>query len=204
MEKNYKKDTLFSTHIFRFENKDLALKLKEYIINLKKISGIESNIAPTIKNNLVESKFDFFQNNNDVIDEAKRFFAACIKVVLNDLDNNDDNYKIRFNESWYHIGKENSSHDVHTHTNCSWCGIFYLQSGDLDGHGETKFTSPIIFNYTDFGTTHLSEEIASVVPEDGKLVIFPSYLKHFQSLYSGSEDRIVVAFNSSIIDKIPT
>ena len=200
----YKKDTLFSTYFYRFENKKLAFELKEYILSLDELNGIESNIAPTIKQNLVESKFDFFKIDEKVIDKTKEFFASCIKVVLNDLQDCTDNYRVRFNEAWYHIGKKNSSHDVHTHTNCSWCGVFYLQSGDPDGNGETKFSSPIIYNYTDFGTSSINEEVASVIPEDGKLVIFPSYLKHYQSLYTGNQDRIVVAFNSSIIDKIPS
>ena len=66
---HYKKDTLFSTYFYRFENKKLALELKKYILSLKELSGIESNIAPTIKQNLVESKFDFFKTDEKVIDK---------------------------------------------------------------------------------------------------------------------------------------
>ena len=40
--------------------------------------------------------------------------------------------------------------------------------------------------------------IVRIKPEDGMLVIFPSYLSHYQALYKGVEDRIVVAFNSTI------
>ena len=44
----------------------------------------------------------------------------------------------------------------------------------------------------------MKEPAFIVNPEAGKLVLFPSYLQHYQSLYSGSKDRIVVAFNSII------
>ena len=40
--------------------------------------------------------------------------------------------------------------------------------------------------------------IVRIKPEDGMLVVFPSYLNHYQALYKGVEDRIVVAFNSTI------
>ena len=40
--------------------------------------------------------------------------------------------------------------------------------------------------------------IVRIKPEDGMLVVFPSYLNHYQALYEGVEDRIVVAFNSTI------
>ena len=41
-----------------------------------------------------------------------------------------------------------------------------------------------------------------VKPRDGMLVLFPSYLSHYQAMYKGTEDRIVIAFNSSITDII--
>ena len=47
-------------------------------------------------------------------------------------------------------------------------------------------------------TIHKEETAFAVKPEIGKLVIFPSYLSHFQSLYTGSKDRIVVAFNCRV------
>ncbi len=201
MGNNYKKEVLFPTHIFQFSNIDLALKLKDFILNLDEISGIESEVSPTIKNNLVESKFDLLQREDETLIATKIFFAQCIKEALNDLYNASFEYKISFNDSWYHISKKNSSHDAHKHRNCSWCGIFYLQSGDLNNKGETKFLSPIDSNYADAGTIHSNEDSATIIPEDGKLILFPSYLEHYQALYTGDKDRIVVAFNSSIIER---
>lgn len=203
MEKHYSKEIIFPTYLFQFQNKNLAKKLKNYIVGLDKIDGIVSDISPTTKTNLVESQFDFLTKEDETIVESRSFFAQSIKEVLNDLQNSNSNYKVRFNESWYHIGKKNSSHDIHMHPNCSWCGLFYIQSGDKDGKGETKFNSPINFSYVDNGTTHLKEETVIVKPEDGKLIIFPSYLYHYQSLYTGNQDRIVVAFNSSIMGSSP-
>ena len=34
--------------------------------------------------------------------------------------------------------------------------------------------------------------------ENGLLVLFPSYLQHYQSIYTGKKNRIVVAFNAQI------
>ncbi len=201
MGNNYKKEALFSTHIFQFVNNDLALKLKDFILNLDEISGIESKVSPNIKNNLVESEFNLLQRDDETIIATKTYFAQCIKEALNDLYNGSFDYKISFNDSWYHISKKNSSHDAHNHRNCSWCGIFYLQSGDLNNKGETKFLSPIDSNYADAGTIHSNEDSATITPEDGKLILFPSYLEHYQALYTGDKDRIVVAFNSSIIER---
>ena len=195
---NFSKKDLFTSPIFEFNNKNLSKKIKDYIL-LKEINGIESNVAKKLKHNLDESKFDFFSGNDKVIFEIRSYIASCLKIVINDLSNTKDNYKVSFTESWYHIGRKNSSHDIHNHPNCSWCGIFYIQSGDRDCGGETSFCSPIDSNYRDYGTIHSNNSLELITPEDGKLIIFPSYLYHFQSLYKGNEDRIVVAFNSQIL-----
>ena len=73
-----------------------------------------------------------------------------------------------------------------------------MQAGD-EGSGETVFETPIRTTYLDRGSLYLDEQCFSKIqPEDGKLVLFPSYLSHYQSMYKGNKDRIVVAFNSSI------
>ncbi len=200
MSKNFKKNLLFSSPFFEFENVNLASKLHQHI-NTLNIDGIESNVANQVKHNLSESKFDFFNSEVDVIKETRTFLASCLKDILNNLYNSDDDYKIAFTDSWYHVGTKNSSHDLHAHINCSWCGIFYIQSGELDKGGHTFFCNPIFSNFLDIGTVHHNDTEHIVIPKNGKLVFFPSYLKHFQSIYEGNEQRVVVAFNCSILEK---
>ena len=97
-----------------------------------------------------------------------------------------------------HITKTNGMHEPHIHPGCSWCGIYYIQSGDNDS-GHTVFENPIKSTYIDHGNLFLNNmNIVRIKPEDGMLVVFPSCLNHYQALYEGVEDRIVVAFNSTI------
>ena len=37
--------------------------------------------------------------------------------------------------------------------------------------------------------------------KSGKLILFPSFLPHYQSLYQGTKDRIVIAFNASVFKR---
>ena len=175
-------------------------KLKNYLLSIN-VDGIDSNIAPLIKHNLRESKFNLFDDKKEIIKETELFFAKCLRKTINDLKKEDEDYQIHFNESWFHVGKKNSSHDVHIHPNCSWCGIYYVQSGDQDCGGQTFFNNPIQSNFLDYATTIMKEPAVIIHPEDGKLVLFPSYLNHYQSLYSGEKERIVIAFNSIILQK---
>ena len=180
-----------------YENKELIDELKKYILS-KNSQGIESKIAFGLKTNLIESKFDFFNHDVDIVKSTAYWIGDCLKKTINTIQMETIDYRINFNESWYHITKTNGMHEPHIHPGCSWCGIYYIQSGDNDS-GYTVFENPIKSTYIDHGNLFLNNmNIVRIKPEDGMLVVFPSCLNHYQALYEGVEDRIVVAFNSTI------
>ena len=180
-----------------YENKELNNTLCAYILS-KEVEGIESNVAPNIKHNLVESKFNFLNGDAMIIKDTKNWIDGCIKQTINTIQMESVDYNITYKESWYHVTKTNGMHESHIHPGCSWCGIYYLQSGDL-GSGETVFENPVKSTYIDRGNLYLNNMSQyRVKPQDGLLVIFPSFLSHYQAMYKGTKDRIVVAFNASI------
>ena len=191
----------FQTPMAYYYNTDLTDDLKSYIYSLEG-KGVESNVAIQIKHNLVESKFDLFSHESDIIQKTTQWIGSCIKETVNTIQMEKYGYHLTFNESWYHITKTNGMHEPHLHPSCSWCGVFYIQSGD-EGSGDTVFESPAKSTYVDRGTQFLNTmSIVRVKPRDGMLVLFPSYLIHYQALYTGTQDRVVIAFNSSVTDII--
>ena len=64
----------FQIPMARYENKDLIGDLKKYILS-KDSKGIESNVSPIIKQNLVESKFNFFKDETPIVRETAQWFA---------------------------------------------------------------------------------------------------------------------------------
>ena len=193
--------TAFQIPISYYQNQDLKDELKKYIIS-KNSKGIESNIAPQIKQNLIESKFDFFRDETPIVRKTAQWITNVLTDTVNTIQMEKINYDITYNESWYHITKTNGMHEPHIHPSCSWCGIYYIQSGDGDS-GHTVFENPVKSTYIDRGNLFLDHmHTLRIKPQDGLLVIFPSYLSHYQAMYKGTEDRIVIAFNSSITDII--
>ena len=187
----------FQTPMAYYYNTDLIDDLKSYILSLE-TKGIDSNVSVNIKHNLVESNFGLFLDDTKVIKDTANWIGDCIRRTVNQIQMEQMGYGINFNESWYHITKANGMHEPHIHPSCSWCGVFYIQSGDKDS-GHTVFENPIVSTYVDRGNLYLNNmSTLRIIPEDGKLVLFPSYLSHYQALYKGTEDRIVVAFNASV------
>ena len=191
----------FQTPMAYYYNTDLIDDLKSYIYSLEG-KGVESNVAIQIKHNLVESKFDLFSHESDIIQKTTQWIGSCIKETVNTIQMEKYGYHLNFNESWYHITKTNGMHEPHLHPSCSWCGVFYVQSGD-EGSGDTVFENPAKSTYVDRGIQFLNNmSTVRVKPRDGMLVLFPSYLIHYQALYTGTQDRVVIAFNSSVTDII--
>ncbi len=113
---------------------------------------------------------------------------------------------------WFQIQNGASFHDVHTHGNCSWSGVYYVQIdppaqrvaepqfGALNG--ATRFYSPLFpllgGAYMDMGNAWLQNATLDVAPAEGELILFPAFLPHKAMPYVGERDRIIVSFNAQI------
>ena len=113
---------------------------------------------------------------------------------------------------WFQIQNGMAFHDVHTHGNCSWSGVYYVQVDDEAkrvshsemgaANGVTRFYGPYSQwqggGYMDIGNAYLQKNSIDMSPEEGKLVIFPSCLPHMAMPYEGKKDRIIISFNVQI------
>jgi uncharacterized protein (TIGR02466 family) len=113
---------------------------------------------------------------------------------------------------WFQIQNGASFHDVHTHGNCSWSGVYYVQIdrpeqrvaqpqfGTLNG--ATRFYSPLFpllgGAHMDMGNAWLQQATLDIAPQEGELVLFPAFLPHKAMPYTGERDRIIVSFNAQI------
>lgn len=175
---------------------------------------IESGVAPIMKSGqgLYESGFDLFEQPNANLQNLVRFIRSSLAIAVSVANNHEakpDKIDIQFSDSWYHITNNGGFHDAHVHNGCSWCGIYYLQTGQSGrGHGDSapnggsRFYCPFTQGgaYRDFGNKYLASTIDAPI-RDGMLLIFPSYLMHSGLPYEGEDDRIVLAFNACALTR---
>ena len=167
---------------------------------------IASGVAVKMKHNLYESRFDLFKSEVPEVRALAQFCTQALGNLIVELRRRlrrpePAGLRIDMAESWVHITRDGGYHDVHLHPNCSWCGIYYVDPGDATltpPNGCNRFFPPFEPNYHDYGTTALMTDPADVVPEEGTLVIFPSYLHHSGIPYRGQRDRIVASFNARV------
>ena len=206
---------LWETPIFFIQNPDhefIKSGLVERILSLEKeqTTAIESTVAPNIKNNLSESKFDFLKDDDPYVTSLANFIMESSMQVISGLNEKQWISKymkegaptptLKINESWYHVTRHAGAHGTHSHCNCSWCGIYYIDSGEKDKGGKNVFLKPFSFHYSDPGTDCFKSNQYHQTPHEGLLVVFPSYLLHSAEPYLGEDkERIVVAVNMKII-----
>jgi uncharacterized protein (TIGR02466 family) len=211
------KQSLWATNIYCYKDED-HLSKKEELLNIayelkakKRFSGV-SDVA---KKNLFESSFNFFDSKIQAVQDLKKFCTQSLIYAVQEANGYDiktmNNFFPDLRESWTHITNNGGYHDAHVHLNTSWGGIYYLQASecgtieDEDGilrmNGTNRFYSPIQYFALDPSMQYLRHSAGDVSPENGVLVIFPAYLLHSATPYSGKEDRVIISFNAVFHEK---
>jgi hypothetical protein len=113
---------------------------------------------------------------------------------------------------WFQYSQDGAFHDVHTHGNCSWSGVYIVQIDEPDqrvthpvygqANGVTRLYGPPFATlggaFVDVGNAYLQPPHHDIDPVPGQLLLFPSWLAHMALPYGGEKDRIIVSFNASI------
>ncbi len=149
--------------------------------------------------------------------ELVKFIARAIQTTAQQVNAGlwppgRHNLQLELMGVWFQIQNGATFHDVHTHGNCSWSGVYYVQIDPVQArtqhpdfgalNGATRFYSPM-FNllggaYMDMGNAFMQQATLDVQPHEGDLVLFPAFLPHKAMSYAGERDRIVVSFNAQI------
>jgi uncharacterized protein (TIGR02466 family) len=149
-----------------------------------------------------------------------QFFADSLQKTVSNVNSNvwpegKMSLQLQFMGCWFQIQNGMAFHDVHTHGNCSWSGVYYVQIDQSskrinhpklkDINGVTRFYGPYTQwqagAYMDIGNAYLQKNHIDIQPELGKLIIFPAYLPHQAMPYEGMDDRIIISFNAQIHSK---
>ncbi len=137
-------------------------------------------------------------------------FAKVIKFILDSVFEiasgvnapywkNSQGIDVALTGIWFQISNAFGFHETHIHGNCSWSGVYYIQAGesslsDKDRkngllNGVTRFYGPymefLAGGHGEFGNLYLEDSSWDSYPEDGKIAVFPSYLKHMVFPYAG-------------------
>jgi uncharacterized protein (TIGR02466 family) len=104
-------------------------------------------------------------------------------------------------EGWANVNPPGASNAPHTHGGCYWSAVYYVrvdpgQGGELVLHDPRM---PVLDMHAPALRFRNSggEQIVSIKPEAGMIIIFPSWLSHSVKSWTGEGLRISIAINLS-------
>ena len=156
-----------------------------------------------------ESDFDLFVWEDKPVVQLKEFMTSCIKETLGMVNQYKRSRVEEFDiyaDAWYHITRKGGSFTNHNHPMASWSAVYCIQDGideaDTPNSGLTRFFHPqtAASTYLDAGNLNILNPPYSLGHQifklqAGQIVIFPSWIYHDVSTYTGNSERIVVAAN---------
>ncbi len=205
----------WATNFYAFpwsEHRQEAPGITQYLYQLRdqQATRVSSGVAVGAKSGygLFEGDFDLLSRDHPGLSRLKAFIVDSVRRTVAHVNGgNQDPARIgvEIADSWYHITNQGGYHDTHVHGGCSWCGIYYLQIGDSGArregsapNGGSRFYSPLWRGgaHQDYGNQYLTHSYVDPPIQDGLLLLFPAYLLHSGLPYSGTQDRVVIAFNT--------
>ena len=178
--------------------KDVNEELYNYILNLRKQNP----------EGITKSNFNGWHSKDfDLNDETpKKFIYAVslnINTAFNDMDWDIEKQIIKIKSIWAIINEKGASNERHHHGNSALSAAYYVRApkdcGDIvfyDPRPAPVFSHPIAKKPNTLNAT-----VNSITPDEGLLVLFPSYLDHSVNPNLSSNQRIVISFNVNLIHK---
>jgi uncharacterized protein (TIGR02466 family) len=130
--------------------------------------------------------------------------AISLNNVHKELQLKDSKMQVISN-IWANINDRGSFNVPHLHAFSCFSGVYYVKGNEKSG--SLKFKNPNLpleyaIHNNDIETPNgFNSGSWKIIPEPGKLVIFPSWLLHYVEPSQSDEDRISISFNSITVDQ---
>lgn len=190
MKSNFEKINCFCETLYTFKAQDDLIN--DTFIRIKNLKWKKSGSNSTNINITLHKNKNFKQ--------LHQWFLICINELINDIG---FEFKdIVITQSWANKTEANEKHHNHFHINSFLSGVFYLTDYIPNTGGETVFIKECTSLWNKNIFKYEKDEYLNVLPQAGKLILFPSQLYHGVNEYTSSTPRYTISFNSFPIGQL--
>ena len=141
------------------------------------------------------------------VQELKQRIQSLVFGLLRQIDRNPSQPR-RFRllmDAWGNINRNGDYNVVHTHPNCMWSGCYYVSRGNPDTNipqnGLLELLDPReAANYLQVSNTILDGR-EFIDNQPGRMLLWPSWMKHMVHPYTGTGERISIAYNINVVEE---
>jgi len=147
-------------------------------------------------NNFNESSETSYVLDYPVMERLKGELLIHVDNFFKNTINPSEKVKNFITQSWVNYTKKGGSHHIHAHPNSIISGVLYIQAlADYDSINFIKDKKEMFEIETK--NYNLFNSGSWVFPaETGKLILFPSYLRHAVQTVTGNHLRVSLSFNT--------
>ena len=110
---------------------------------------------------------------------------------------------VKLQSSWVNLNRKHDFNLSHRHPGSIFSGVYYIKVPE--NSGRIVFENPIAEHSLTIGPevveeyNHFTSDAWKLQPTEGKLIIFPSWLRHSVEPNLSNDDRISLAFNCTLV-----
>lgn len=188
-------ENIFPTKIYN-EKIGLPLTLKREVIKY----AYDLKMLPSEQHQLIKNGFSSFNVHNSVLKEFKVLedeLNEHIKRYLKSVEFAEDHKQFSIVNSWVNIYPTGSYVVEHLHNGCYLSAVLFLQTPEYCG--DFYLLDPL--EYHKINNIGREENKHRFKPEEGRFILFPSYLKHGSMPNESKDDRVILSLNVKIESK---
>ena len=195
----------WSTVVGEFYNPDHDQIKKKLLVFFEDYKKKQSSSRKSNENfNLYESRYNLHQESNQDLQKVLRFISGGVFSVFQQASKgyilergSETKYRVIIRDSWFITYENGGFVAPHTHDNCSWSCVYYVQSGKDSNkkNGATWLSAPHSRLSSDIGSESFQHQLKNFEPIEGKLVVWPSYIIHGSYPYIGKVKKTVLSAN---------
>lgn len=147
--------------------------------------------------NHVIAKYDMKSLTLYIQKYVQKYINTTEWSFLTDPRRSGQPYKIAMSDSWMNITRRENFHHSHIHAHHSLSGVFYHKISKEMGGITFRNPNQMISNMM-FPEGPMSPNMITIVPDEGTLLLFPSWLQHHTQKNDTDEERITISFNIDV------
>lgn len=136
-------------------------------------------------------------HTNDDFAHIRQIIGTTCAQCATALNFDFDNFHLAFSEMWLNRNGPGDYNRAHIHPNAIFSGAYYIQvptgSGNLELYDPVRERTMNAMPVTQ--ALPRAAQTLEIESEEGKLLVFPSWLQHAVQSNNSNEDRVSLSFN---------
>ncbi len=190
-----KPNLFFPTPVWTYKINNYKSTNEEMYKYIKKIYALDKKGIN--KSNIKGWHSKDFDLNEKEPQNFIKLISPLIEQLVKDMDWDNEKQVVKINNMWAIINVGGATNLRHQHGNSTISGAYYVRApancGDIIFYDPRP--APVFSHPNSVKPNNLNAQINSISPNEGALILFPSYLDHSVNANETEEERIVISFN---------